>query len=57
MSPTIAESLEHARQYDWYAAHASDEEDREFLLRKAQDWMKLAREKELEIRAFARAAA
>jgi hypothetical protein len=57
MSPTIAECLEHVRQCDWYADHTNDEEDREYLLRKARHWMKLAREKELEIRAFARAAA
>ena len=57
MSPTIAECLEHARQCEWYAAHTSDGEDRRFLLRRAQHWTKLAREKELEIRAFARAAA
>ena len=57
MLPTIAECLEHARQCEWYAAHTSDGEDRKFLLRRAQYWTKLAREKELEIRAFARAAA
>ena len=57
MSPTIAECLEHARQCEWYAAHTSDEEDRRFLLRRAQHWTKLAREKEPEIRAYARAAA
>jgi hypothetical protein len=57
MSPIISECLEHARQCEWYAAHTSDEEDRRFLLRRAQHWTKLAREKELEIRAFARAAA
>jgi hypothetical protein len=50
MSPTIAECLEHARQCEWYAA-------RKFLLRKAKHWTKLAAEKELEIRASARAAA
>ena len=57
MSPTIAECLEHARQCDWYAARTNDEQDRKFLLRKAKDWTKLAAEKELEIRASARAAA
>jgi hypothetical protein len=57
MSPTIAECLEHARQCDWYAAHTNNEEDRKFLLRRAEHWTKLAGEKELEIRAFARAAA
>ena len=57
MSPTIAECIEHARQCEWYAAHTSDEEDRRFLLRRAQHWTNLAREKESEIRAFARAAA
>jgi hypothetical protein len=56
MSPTISECLEHARQCKWYAARTGDEGDRKFLLRKANDWTKLAREKELEIRASARAA-
>jgi hypothetical protein len=57
MSPTIAECLEHARQCEWYAARTNDEQDRKFLLRKAKHWTKLAAEKELEIRASARAAA
>ena len=57
MSPTIAECLEHARQCEWYAARTNDEEDRTFLRRSAKHWTKLAAEKELEIRAFARAAA
>ena len=57
MSPTIAECLEHARQCEWYAARTNDEEDRKFLLRKAKHWTKLAAEKELEVRAAARAAA
>jgi hypothetical protein len=57
MSPTIAECLEHARQCEWYAAHTNNEEDRKFLLRMAKHWTKLAREKEREIRASARAAA
>ena len=57
MLPTIAECLEHARQCEWYAAHTSDGEDRKFLLRRAKHWTKLAGEKELQIRAFARAAA
>ena len=57
MSPTIAECLEHARQCEWYAAHTNDEEDRKFLLRMAKHWTKLAGEKELEVRASARAAA
>jgi len=37
-----------ARQCEWYAAHTNDEEDRKFLLRKAKEWTKLAREKEQE---------
>ena len=57
MPPTIAECLEHARQCEWYAARTNDEEDRKFLLRKAKHWTKLAAEKELEVRASARAAA
>jgi len=57
MSPTIADCLEHARQCEWYAAHTNDDEDRKFLLRMAKHWTKLAAEKELEIRAVARAAA
>jgi hypothetical protein len=51
MSTTIAECLEHARQCKWYAARTGYEKDREFLLRKAKEWKKLAIRKELEIRA------
>jgi hypothetical protein len=54
VSPTIADCLEHARQCEWYAARTNDEEDRKFLLRRAQQWKKLARQKEIET---ARAAA
>jgi hypothetical protein len=57
MSPTIAECLENTRQCEWYAARTNNEADQKFLLRKAHDWTKLAKEKELEIRASARAAA
>ena len=57
MSLSIAECLEYARQCEWYAARTNDEEDRKFLLRRAQQWTKLAIKKELEIRASARAAA
>ena len=57
MSPTVEECLEHARQCEWYAARTGDEADRKFLLRKAKEWTKLAKEKEQEIRAYARAAA
>ena len=57
MSPTIAECLEHARQCEWYAARTNDEEDRKFLLRRAQQWTKLAQQKEIELRASARTAA
>jgi hypothetical protein len=57
MSPTIEECLEHARQCEWYAVRTGDEADRNFLLRKARDWRKLAIRKELEIRASARTAA
>jgi hypothetical protein len=56
MSLTIAECLEHVRQCRWYAARTKDEEDRKFILRKAKHWTKLARGKELEIRAAAKAA-
>jgi hypothetical protein len=55
--PTIEERLEHARQCEWYAAHTNNEEDRQFLLRMAKRWKKLAAEKEKEIRASARNAA
>jgi hypothetical protein len=48
MSATIAECLERARQCEWHASRTSDEASRKFLLWKAQQWMKLAREKELE---------
>jgi hypothetical protein len=57
MSPTVAECLEHVRQCEWYADRTSDEADRKFLLKSAKQWKKLAVEKELEIRASARAAA
>jgi hypothetical protein len=57
MSPTIAECLEHARQCEWYAARTNDKWDRNFLLRRAQQWTKLVREKEIELRASARTAA
>ena len=57
MSPTIAECLEHVRQCEWYAARTNNEEDRKFLLRKARERTKLAAEKEMEVRASARAAA
>jgi hypothetical protein len=57
MSPTIEECLEHARQCEWYAARTNDEGDRKFLHRRAQQWTKLAREKEIELSASARAAA
>jgi hypothetical protein len=42
---------------EWYAARTNDEWDRKFLLRRAQQWTKLAREKEIELRASARTAA
>jgi hypothetical protein len=48
MSPTVAECLEHARQCEWYAARTADEADRKFLLWRAQEWTKLAEEKERE---------
>jgi hypothetical protein len=57
MSPTIEECLEHARQCEWYAARTNNEDDCKFLLRSAKQWTKLAGEKELEVRASARAAA
>jgi hypothetical protein len=57
MERTIVECLEHARECEWYAAHTGNEEDRKFLLRRAKDWTKQAREKELETRASARMAA
>jgi hypothetical protein len=40
----------------WYAALAEDDGVREFLQRKAKHWAKLAVEKELEVRLFARIA-
>jgi hypothetical protein len=53
----LDECLEHARQCEWYAVRTNNEEDRKFLLRKAREWTKLAAEKEMEVRASARAAA
>jgi hypothetical protein len=57
MSPTIAECLGRARQCEWYAARTNNKADRNFLLRRAQQWTKLAREKEMELRASVRTAA
>jgi hypothetical protein len=57
MSPTSAECLEHARQCERYAARTNDEWDRKFLIRRAQQWTKLAQQKEIELRATARTAA
>jgi hypothetical protein len=57
MSPTIAECLKHARQCEQYAARTNDEWDRKFLIRRAQQWTKLAQQKEIELRASARTAA
>jgi hypothetical protein len=54
MSPTIAECLENARQCEWYAARTNNEADRKFLLSKSEDWTKLSRENERQIRASAR---
>jgi hypothetical protein len=54
MSITIPDCLKHARQCEWYAAHTNDQKDRKFLLRMAKHWTELAKEKELEIRAFER---
>jgi hypothetical protein len=51
MAPTIAECIQHARQCEWYASRTNDEEDRKFLLWRAQQWTKLAQEKELEVAA------
>jgi hypothetical protein len=53
---TIFECIDNANQCDWYAARTHSEDDRKFLLRKAKDWRKLAAERELEVRASARAA-
>ena len=55
--PTNEECLEHARQCEWHAVRTNNEEDRKFLLRKAKDWMTLAKKKDLEIRSSARMAA
>jgi hypothetical protein len=57
MSLTIAECLEHARRCEWYAVRTGEKRDREFLLRKAKDWKKLAIRKELELRAAVEIAA
>jgi hypothetical protein len=38
---------------EWYAARTEDEADRLFLLRKAEEWTKLAKENELEVSASA----
>jgi hypothetical protein len=56
MPSTIQGCLEQARYCSWYAAHTEDDGDRQFLQRKAEHWTKLAIEKELEVRLFARIA-
>jgi hypothetical protein len=56
MLPTIMECLERAQHCKQYAARTADKKDRKFLRRQAKEWAKLAAEKELEIRAYARAA-
>jgi hypothetical protein len=43
---TVAQCLERARQCEWSASLTNDEVDRKFLLWKAQQWMKLGKEKE-----------
>ena len=57
MSPTSAECIEQARQCELYAARTNDEWDRKFLIRRAQQWTKLAKQKEIELKASARTAA
>jgi hypothetical protein len=57
MSSTIEECSVHARQCEWYAARTNDEGDRKFLIRRAQQWTKLAKQKEIELKASARTAA
>ena len=42
MSPTIQQCVEHARQCEWYAARANEEEDRKFLLMSAKQWTNAA---------------
>jgi hypothetical protein len=54
MSLTIAECLEHARQCEWYADRTNNEADRKFLLWRAEEWTKLAEEKEREVKVPAR---
>jgi hypothetical protein len=46
MSPTIEECSVHAHQCEWYAARTNNEGDRKFLIRRAQQWTKLAQQKE-----------
>jgi hypothetical protein len=46
ISATVAECLERARRCERSASLTNDERDRKFLLWKAQQWMKLAAEKE-----------
>ena len=46
MLATVAQCLERARQCEWSASLTNDEGDRNFLLWKAQQWMKPAEEKE-----------
>ncbi len=55
MSHTVEECLEHARQCEWYAARTNHEEDRRFLLWRAEQLKKRAQE--LEARASERPAA
>ena len=57
MSATFAECLERARQCEWHASRTKDERDRNFLLWKARQWMKLVEKKERELKASVQPAA
>jgi hypothetical protein len=57
MTVTIAECAENARQCEWYASKTKNAEERQFLLRMAKHWKKLAAEKEREVLTAARSVA
>jgi hypothetical protein len=54
MTLTLAECSQHARQCKEYSSKTDSKEVRKFLLRMEKVWIKLAAEKEAEVRVGAR---
>jgi hypothetical protein len=57
MSLTFSECAENARLCEWYAVRVKNDGEKKFLRRMAKYWQALAVERELQVRAFARATA